>query len=59
MFVNLLGNATDAAPEGSDLTLTSTVLPTARPWPDPLLPGLAVYRYTTFTIDFRNMGVGQ
>jgi hypothetical protein len=37
----------------------STVLPTARPWPDPLLPGLAVYRYTTFTVDFRNLGVGQ
>jgi signal transduction histidine kinase len=26
VFVNLLGNATDAAPEGSDLTLTSSVL---------------------------------
>ena len=37
----------------------STVLPLARPWPDPLLPGLAVYRYTTFTVDFRNLGVGQ
>lgn len=28
VFINLLVNATDAAPEGSDLTLTSTVLPT-------------------------------
>ncbi|PYP75723.1 MAG: hypothetical protein DMD35_20785 [Gemmatimonadetes bacterium] len=28
VFVNLLANATDAAPEGSDLTLTSSVLPT-------------------------------
>jgi signal transduction histidine kinase len=28
VFVNLLVNATDAAPEGSDLTLTSSVLPT-------------------------------
>ncbi len=28
VFINLLANATDAAPEGSDLTLTSSVLPT-------------------------------
>jgi signal transduction histidine kinase len=28
VFINLLVNATDAAPEGSDLTLTSGVLPT-------------------------------
>jgi PAS domain S-box-containing protein len=28
VFVNLLANATDAAPEGSDLTLSSSVLPT-------------------------------
>jgi signal transduction histidine kinase len=28
VFINLLVNATDAAPEGSDLTLTSSVLPT-------------------------------
>jgi signal transduction histidine kinase len=28
VFINLLTNATDAAPEGSDLTLTSSVLPT-------------------------------
>lgn len=30
VFVNLLANATDAAPEGSDLTLTSSVLPTGK-----------------------------
>ena len=37
----------------------ATVLPTAQPWPDPLLPGLRIYRYTTFQVDFRNLGVGQ
>lgn len=28
VFINLLANATDAAPEGSDLTLSSSILPT-------------------------------
>lgn len=37
----------------------STVLPTAPPWPDPLLPGSVIYRYTTFQVDFRNLGIGQ
>jgi hypothetical protein len=36
----------------------STVLPVAQPWPDPLLPGNKIYRYTTFQVDFRNLGVG-
>jgi prepilin-type N-terminal cleavage/methylation domain-containing protein len=36
----------------------STVLPTTQPWPDPLLPGDRIYRYTTFQVDFRNLGVG-
>src|SRR6185295_10796351 len=29
------------------------------PWPNPLLPGARIYRYTTFQIDFRNLGIGQ
>lgn len=37
----------------------STTLPTARPWPDPLLPGQRIYRHATFQVDFRNLGVGQ
>jgi prepilin-type N-terminal cleavage/methylation domain-containing protein len=36
----------------------STVLPLTQPWPDPLLPGNKIYRYTTFQVDFRNLGVG-
>jgi hypothetical protein len=43
----------------------STVLPVATPgpppvppWPDPLLPGSRIYRYVTFQVDFRNLGVG-
>ncbi|HEX8109104.1 MAG TPA: prepilin-type N-terminal cleavage/methylation domain-containing protein [Kofleriaceae bacterium] len=36
----------------------STALPTAPPWPDPLLPGQRIYRWTSFQVDFRNLGVG-
>jgi prepilin-type N-terminal cleavage/methylation domain-containing protein len=34
----------------------STVLPVVPP--DPLLPGQRIYRWTTFRVDFRNLGVG-
>jgi prepilin-type N-terminal cleavage/methylation domain-containing protein len=34
----------------------STVLPVVPP--DPLLPGQRIYRWTTFQVDFRNLGVG-
>jgi prepilin-type N-terminal cleavage/methylation domain-containing protein len=34
----------------------STALPAAPP--DPLLPGQRIYRWTTFQVDFRNLGVG-
>jgi prepilin-type N-terminal cleavage/methylation domain-containing protein len=34
----------------------STALPAVPP--DPLLPGQRVYRWTTFHVDFRNLGVG-
>jgi hypothetical protein len=29
------------------------------PWPDALYPGLRIYRYTTFQVDLRNLGVGR
>lgn len=32
VFINVLTNAADAAPEGSDLTLSSTTSPTSRAW---------------------------
>jgi prepilin-type N-terminal cleavage/methylation domain-containing protein len=51
---------TGANPDNNSLgDRPSTVLPTTQPWPDPLLPGLRIYRYTTFQVDFRNLGVGQ
>jgi prepilin-type N-terminal cleavage/methylation domain-containing protein len=34
----------------------STALPVVPP--DPLLPGQRIYRWTTFRVDFRNLGVG-
>jgi prepilin-type N-terminal cleavage/methylation domain-containing protein len=34
----------------------STALPVVPP--DPLLPGQRIYRWTTFQVDFRNLGVG-
>jgi hypothetical protein len=34
----------------------STALPAVPP--DPLLPGQRIYRWTTFQVDFRNLGVG-
>jgi prepilin-type N-terminal cleavage/methylation domain-containing protein len=37
----------------------STVLQLDPPWTDPLLPGRAIYRYVTFQVDFRNLGIGQ
>jgi prepilin-type N-terminal cleavage/methylation domain-containing protein len=29
------------------------------PWPNALYPGLRIYRYTTFQVDLRNLGVGR
>lgn len=35
-------------------------LPAAPPWlADPALQGARIYRYTTFQVDFRNLGVGR
>lgn len=35
-------------------------LPSAPPWlADPALQGARIYRYTTFQVDFRNLGVGR
>ena len=60
---NLLGAPTAANNPLGDRP--STVLPVATPgpppvppWPDPLLPGSRIYRYVTFQVDFRNLGVG-
>jgi hypothetical protein len=38
----------------------SIVLPTQPPWlTDPALQGPRIFRYTTFHVDFRNLGVGR
>jgi hypothetical protein len=58
---DLIGPPAPAAPNPDNNSLgdrPSVVLPTAQPWPDPLLPGLRIYRWTTFQVDFRNLGVG-
>jgi prepilin-type N-terminal cleavage/methylation domain-containing protein len=58
---NLIGPPAPAPPNVNNNAIgdrASTPLPVAPPWPDPLLPGQRIYRWTRFQIDFRNLGVG-